>query len=785
MNLLKISLRNLLKNKLQASIHIIGLTVGLTAVICIALYLQNELSYDNFHVKDHQLYRIGMKVFRQGTQLTDGHFFTPPMGPAMKEELAGVKNYTRYKSPVEVYFSAYEKSLKVNKVLYADSSFFSLFSFPLIAGNPANALTTPYSLVLTESTASRLFGTSDVLGEIVQLNNGEELQITAIAADPPANSHIEFKALIAFSTLYKDPGNFMDWKGGEQYVTYIQLDENADPTAIEQQFPAFLWRHINQEYANYNLRLEANLQPLPAIHLHHNAYAASLRMNLYILAVVALLILIIACINFINISTAWAVNRAKEVGVRKVLGASRMALGRQFMGETFLIIGIAFILSLFLVEAVLPLAPRLFGKPIFVPEVFQWTTTGGLLLLLVLVGLGAGSYPAFYMTSFDAVKVLKGLHTGTRKSKFRNGLVIFQFAVSTILIISTLVITQQLNFTKNKMLGFDKENILVLPLVGAEVQSKVKALKQALKKSPNIVSTAACSQTPGKGFTQNGYRPEGMEDPVLIKVVHVDDDFYQLFDLELTEGRVLSIDKPGDRQAYLINESLAQQLDWKQPIGKKISRDGEHQVVGVIKDFHFASLHKPIEPLIITCSPYQDQFDYLAVKLAAGNIEAGIQATQAAWKQVFPNQVADYWFLDDEIQQIYDSEQRLQKAFLGFSGLSIFIALMGIFGLITYAVEQRTKEIGIRKVLGASVIGIIGLLSKNFLKLVGFSIILAAPLAYFFMEKWLQHFAYRIDIHWGVFVIAGILAILVAFLTVSFQSVRAALVNPVQSLRRE
>ena len=785
MNLLKISLRNLLKNKLQTSIHIIGLAVGLTAVICIALYLQNELSYDNFHVKDHQLYRIGMKAFRQGTQLTDGHFFTPPMGPAMKEELAGVKNYTRYKSPVEAYFSSYEKSLKINKVLYADSTFFSLFSFPLIAGNPAKALTTPYSLVLTESTANRLFGTSDVLGEIVQLNNGEELQITAIAADPPANSHIEFKALIAFSTLYKDPRNFMGWNGGGQYITYIQLDENADPTAIEQQFPAFLWRHINQEYANYNLRLEAHLQPLPAIHLHHNAYAASLRMNLYILAIVALLILIIACINFINISTAWAVKRAKEVGVKKVLGASRMALGRQFMGETFLIIGIAFILSLFLVEAVLPLVPRLFGKPIFVPEVFQWTTTGGLLLLLVLVGLGAGSYPAFYMTSFDAVKVLKGLHTGTRKSKFRNGLVIFQFAVSTILIISTLVITQQLNFTKNKMLGFDKENILVLPLVGTEVQSKVKALKQALKKSPNIVSTAACSQTPGKGFTQNGYRPEGMEDPVLIKVVHVDDDFYQLFDLELAEGRVLSIDKPRDRQAYLINESLAQQLDWKQPIGKKISRDGEHQVVGVIKDFHFASLHKPIEPLIITCSPYQDQFDYLAVKLAAGNIEAGIQATQAAWKQVLPHQVADYWFLDDEIEQIYDSEQRLQKAFLGFSGLSIFIALMGIFGLITYAVEQRTKEIGIRKVLGASVIGIIGLLSKNFLKLVGVSIILAAPLAYFFMEKWLQHFAYRIDIQWWVFVIAGILAILVAFLTVSFQSVRAALVNPVKSLRSE
>ena len=784
-NNLKTAIRNLWKNKLHSAINITGLSVGLAAVMCIAIYLQNEWSFDRFHVQEDQLFRVGMKAFREGALLTDGHVFTPPIGPAMRDELSGVKNYTRYNTMRDAYFSTGEKSLKTEKVSYADSSFFSLFSFPLLEGHADNALAPPNSLVLTESMAMRLFGQAEVVGRTVQLNNGDELKVTAVAADPPVNSHIQFEALISFSTLYRDPQNYMGWNGGEQYITFVQLDENTAPADVEEQLPAFMWRHINEDYAAHNLRLEASLQPLPEIHLKYNPYSSSLRTNLYVIGAMAILILIIACINFINISTARAGQRAMGVGVRKVLGASRISLGKMFLGEAFLLIGIAFFLSLLLVEAVLPFMSGLFGKALHVPAVFQLSTAGGLLLLLVLVGIGAGSYPSLYLASFDAVKTLKGLRNSPGKPRFRKGLVVFQFAISTALIISTLVIAEQLNFIKSKTLGFEKENVVVIPLVGTDVQNKVGALKQVLQQSPQIVGAAACSEVPGRGFTQNGYRPEGMEEPLLIKVVDVDDDYFDLFGLELKEGRLLSANKPGDQQAYLINETLANQLKWERPIGKTIARNGDHTVVGLVKDFHYASLHQPIEPLIVTSSPWQGRFDYLAVKLAAGRLDQGIQATRQAWQKVNANIPMDFRFLDDNLNQIYASEQRLNVAFFWCSGLSIFIALLGIFGLTTYSVEQRRKEIGIRKVLGATVVGVVGLLSKDFLRLVFLSFLIASPMAYYFMENWLTDFAYHIDISWQVFTLSGLMAVVIAFLTVGFLSVKAALANPVDSLRNE
>ncbi|MEO1260982.1 MAG: ABC transporter permease [Bacteroidota bacterium] len=784
-NNLKTAIRNLRRNKLHSAINIVGLSVGLAAVMCIAIYLQNEWSFDRFHVQSDQLYRVGIKAFREGTLLTDGHVFTPPIGPAMRDELAGIKNYTRYSTIRDAYFSTGDKSLKVEKVSYADSTFFSLFSFPLLEGHAGSALAKPNSLVLAESMAMRLFGETEIVGRTVQLNNGDELHVAAVAADPPINSHIQFEALISFSTLYQDPGNYMDWNGGEQYITFVQLGENATPEDIEEQLVPFMWRHINEDYAAHNLRIEGSLQPLSEIHLAYNPYSLSLRTNLYVIGAMAFLILIVACINFINITTALAGQRAMEVGVRKVLGASRASLGRLFLGEAFLLIGIAFLMSLLLVEAALPFMPNLIGKPLNVPAFFQLSTAGGLLLLLVIVGIGAGSYPSWYLASFDAVKTLKGARRSTGRPQFRQGLVVFQFAFSIALIISTLIIGEQLNFIKTKTLGFDKENVVVVPLVGADVQSKVSALKQELQQSPQVAGAAACSEVPGRGFTQNGYRPEGMDEPLLIKVVDVDEDYFDLFGLELKEGRFLSNNKPGDQQAYLINETLANRLGWEQPIGKIITRNDDHTVVGLVKDFHYATLHQPIEPLIVTSSPWQGRFDFLAIKLTAGHLDQGIQAIRQAWQKVHAGVPMDYRFLDDDLNQIYEFERRLSTAFLWCSGLSIFVALLGIFGLTTYSVEQRRKEIGIRKVLGATTAGLVGLLSKDFLKLVVVAFVIASPLAYYSMENWLTAFAYRIEISWGTFVLAGMVASVIASLTVGFQSVKAALANPVKSLRSE
>lgn len=784
-NYLKLTFRNLFKNKLHSFINMMGLTIGLSATLCIIIYLQNELQQDNFHQHKDQLYRIGMKSFRQGSVLTDGHIFTPPIGPAMKEELAGVENYTRYSTSREAYFSIEQNALKIEKLCYADSTFFSLFSFPALEGDPTQSLVRPYSLVLTESTANRLFGSSEVLGKTVRLNNSKDLQITAVIADLPATSHIKFEALVSFSTLYQNPENHMGWNGGGQYITYVKLDQKTNPATVEQQFPTFLWRHINEKYAAFNLRLEANLQALPNIHFYHNPYSASLRTNLYIIGAMALLILVIACINFINLSTARAGRRAREVGVRKVLGATQAALRWQFLGEAFLLTSIAFVVSLLLVEAAVPLLPHIFGMSIDVTAFFNWTSIGGLFLLLLFVGICAGLYPAMHLAAFETAKTLKGRPSKSGGSGFRKGLMVFQFIVSTILIISTLVISEQLSFTNAKSLGFDKENVLVLPLLGEEIQEKIDLLKQSLKKTPKVLASAACSQPPGKGFTQNGYRPEEIEEPMLIKVVDVDDDYFKVFDLEMVEGRQLSIDKAGDQQAYLINETLAKQLDWQNAIGKNIRRDGDHQVIGVVKDFHFASLYQPIEPLIITCTPLQGRFDFLAVKLAKGDLNQGVQAVQQAWKSVFPDVPMDYWFLDDSITQLYYSEQRLKDAFLGCSSLAIFIALMGIWGLLTYSVEQRKKEIGIRKVLGASVVGIVKMLSTDFIKLILIALFIASPLAYYFMDKWLADFAYRINMQWWMFIVAGIATLVIALVTVGVQSIKAALANPIQALRSD
>ncbi|MEZ4896135.1 MAG: ABC transporter permease [Saprospiraceae bacterium] len=783
--LLKSTWRNLQKNKLQSAINMTGLAVAIAMVLCIGLYIQYERSYDAFHVKNDRLYRIGFQSYEQGELAFESPEFTPPIGPACLAELSGVANYTRYSTPESGYISQGEKAVKVNELLYADSTFFDLFTFELIAGNKRHLLDIPYQVVLTASTARRLLGSTDVVGTIIQMNFDHELEVSGIVADPPENSSIQFNALVSFETLYKDPHNYLGWNGGMRYITFLELGPHITRASVEKQFPDFMWKHINQEYSQVNERFDAFLQPVATLHLWNNPESTTLRRNLYYLAAMALFMMVIACINFVNQATAQAAKRAREVGVRKTLGASRSNLTRQFIGETTLMIFIASLLGFLLAWEFLPVLPRLFGKSMPTGTLLSWQSAGILTGAMAITILGAGMYPSFFLASFKPVKSLKGDGRSSRHSGLRNVLVIVQFTTSMILIISTFIISRQIRFTENASLGFEKENILVIPLLGASSQDKLLPLETSIRQLPQVAAVAACSEPPGKGFTANGYLPEGMKDPMLIKVVDVDDGFIDLFGLQVVRGRALSREQPGDRQDYLINETLADRLHWEQPLGKFIERNGSHTVKGVVEDFHFASLHDPVEPLIITYAPGQDRYDNLIVKLRKGDLHQAVVAVQEAWKTVLPDVPMDHWFLDDAINQIYQTDRRLRLAITWSSALSILIALLGILGLTTFSVEQRIKEIGVRKVLGASTSSIVMLFARNYFWLVGAALLVAGPVTFIIMQKWLAGFAYRVGIPWWTFPAAGSLAFLFALMVVAYVSIKASWSHPAHSLRIE
>ncbi|MBK7869993.1 MAG: ABC transporter permease [Saprospiraceae bacterium] len=784
-NYFKIAIRSLLKNRLYSLINVLGLAIGLAAVIMILLYIQLQLNYDNFHANADEIYRVSIMTHHADAESEDSYVFTPPIGPAMKAEFPEVKNYTRISTSRPAYIAVGDKSLKVKEISYADSTFFDVFSFKVEVGNPQQMLAAPYSIVLTESTAQQLFGDEVPFGKTVKIDNQQTYQVSGVVADPPANSHLQFQALISFSTLFYEPNTYLDWNGGNQYITYVQLQESAAPESLQSKFSDFMWRHINESYANYGLRLEAYLQPLHDIHLKYNEYSKNLRTNLYIFGAVGLLILFIACVNFINLTTARAIWRTKEVGVRKVLGAYRKNLIAQFLGESFLLSFLGLLLAIIFAKVATPLYEQILGEDVHLASAFNWMTAVGILLILLLVGLVAGSYPAFYLSSLEAIQSLKHNQSGQKRQGIRNGLVVLQFTISIALIICTLVVNRQLDFTKRKSLGFDKENVLVLPLVGNDTQDKYATLKQELSRLPRVLGVAGSSEVPGGGFTSNGYVPEGMEQPMMINVVDIDEAFLKTFGLEMLQGRAFSEDRATDEEAFLVNETLAKTLGWNEPLGKIINRSGEHPIIGVVKDFNFATLHDKIAPLILTNKPWENRFSFLSLKIAPGSFADVMPSVEQAWREVLPQAPFDGWFLDESIHQLYQSEQRFQTLFLYFSALSIFIALLGILGLATFVIEQRTKEIGIRKVLGADVGSIVTLLSKDFLKLVLIAALISFPIAWWLMNQWLTDFAYRITLEWWMFAIAGVAAILTALFTVGIKAIQAANANPVASLRSE
>jgi len=789
-NYLKIAFRNLLRRKLYSLINVLGLALGMACCLLIILFIQDELSYDRFHEKAEQIYRVA-KIEKRNEGVVNYPLVFPVVAPKLQQDFPEVLNAVRFDPQLSVLVSRENKQFLEQRFFYADSSVFDVFTFPLIKGDPKIALKEPYTLILTEEMAEKYFGSEDPLGQTLSIDNRHDYKITGVLKNIPHNSHMKFDFLASMATEEAENpryGKLWAWS----CYTYLLLPRDYSPSELEKKFPDFILRNRNEQAAK---AWTFYLQPLTKIHLHSNlGYEIEPNSDIkhiYIFSGIGFFILLIACINFMNLATARSSNRAKEVGVRKVLGADRSQLAKQFLGESLVFSFIALPLAVAVVEIVLPAFNALTNKAVTLSSLSHQAASLGLIGVVLLVGIISGSYPAFFLSAFHPSEVLRGkLRAGVKSSFFRRILVVVQFAISIVLIVGTVIIYSQLDFIRNKKLGFDKEHVVVVRIEEPEMQKRYEPFRQDLLQNPGIVSVAGSTCFPGINPNLSPFVPEGAEDkePLKLRHVLVDYDFIRTFGIEVKEGRDFSRDFQTDaKQAFVINESAAQEFGWETSAGKKLTDLdlGSGYVIGVVKDFHFRSKHQKIEPLILSIRPDERYIYFISVKYDQANAREILSFLQKKWKEYSPDRPLDYFFLDENFDKLYRAEERLSQIFSVFSFLAIFIACLGLFGLASFTAEQRTKEIGIRKTLGASAANIVLLLSKEFTKWVIVANALAWPLAYFAMNRWLQNFAYRISIGLWMFFLGAGLALAIAFFTISFQTVRAALANPIDALRYE
>lgn len=778
----------LVKYKVYSVINISGLSIGLACGILILLFVRNELSYDRFHTKQKNLYRVNL-IHEQAGQMTSMAMTVAAIGPSMLQDFPEVMGMARLSSEQDGYFTWQNKHFFTSMISYADSSFFDLFTFKLITGNPKSALTEPFTVVLSEKLAKQMFGDNNPVGEFIRLNNKDNLLVTGVVENTPPNSSIKFNALVSFSSLYKDPNLYLDWDGGYGYYNFIELSEKTILANLEKKFPDFLEKNINYKYQEVGVTVHMFVQSLRDLHLRSNLdydtdTRGSLTMN-YIFLAIALFILAIACINFMNLATARSMKRAKEVGLRKVVGADRKQIIRQFLGESITTSFIALLGAIILIEIFQPEFNRLVNTELHLFRADNIGFIAGIFVLTFGVGLLAGSYPSFFMASYQPVKIIKGdFSVRSGKPVLRNILVVFQFFISSALILFTLLVYSQMKYINKKDLGYDKENVIYLTFHDPQAREKIEILKAEFRNIPGVINAGASTGMPGYGLTSNGYFPEGYEEPMMIHALDVDYDFLDVMKIPLLTGRSFSKDYATDADAFIINETLAKKIGWGDPLGKNIMRDGKHKVIGMIHDFHFTTLHTKIEPLLITMKSW-DGYYYLAIRLAPGNLTNTLDAIEKKWTEVLPNQPFSVEFLDRYIANAYASENNTGETFLYFSLLAIFIACMGLFGLANYSGEQKRKEIGIRKVYGASDRNILTLLSSDFTKWVIVANILAWPLAYWAMDKWLQLFEYRTGISFWIFVLTFCITSVISIITILYQVIHAARANPVETIKYE
>ncbi|GAB3175349.1 ABC transporter permease [Telluribacter humicola] len=806
-NYLKIAWRNLLKNKVNTAINIIGLSIGMVCCILIVMYVSDELSFDRYWPQGERIYRMALER-KYPDRVTKYAIIPSSYAQDVKRELPEVEEVVRlvpFDGDGTGTLMKYQgQVLEEKNVLAADSSFFKVFQVPLLQGHPDQVLSRPNTVVLTKSTAERIFGKKDPVGKTLELVNGPQLEVSGIAEDLPDNVHFRFDFVISLSGFpFVQQENYTSFS----VLTYLLLKPKSDAQVVESKLPALVAKYAAgeiqrsfglsyQEYVKAGNGYYYFLQPVRSIHLDSNL-EAELRPNgnrkvVYIFSVIAVFVLLIACINFMNLATARSSERAREVGIRKALGSHRSQLASQFLTESVMMSFFSFLLSLLLVGVLLPSFNNLAGKQLSAQLLLRWDILPLMLLLALLIGLVAGSYPAGVLSSFEPIKVLKGRFMSTRQGHLlRNGLVVFQFSISIILIICTLVVLTQLKYLQDKELGFTKEAVVNLQGTGF-LGPNTEAFKQELGRIAGVQAVGGTNATPGSqgGFFGIIFRQEGQTETVTGRGTVVDDNYLQAMNIKLVAGRSFSRSF-NDSLSVLINEEAMKELGLTDPIGKKLisatnGADVTYTIVGIIKNFHYQSLHQRIAPLFVLNNRWVSRTDNrIVIRIQSEDPQAIIARTEQVWKKYLPEQPFHYTFLESDWGALYRAEQVSQRIFSLFSLLAILIACMGLLGLAIYIIQQRTKEIGIRKVLGATVASIVTLLSMDFMKLVLIALIIAAPVAWYAMDRWLQDFAYRIDIPWWAFVLAGVLAVLIAFLTVSYQSIKAALMNPVKSLRSE
>jgi len=795
-NYLKIAFVNLKKHKAFSFINIVGLAIGIACCILIIAYVFHELSYDKYHEKADEIYRLRSELKISGDHL-DIPKSSPPMADYLVQNYPDVIDAARFRSLGRVPVRYRDNLYYEDRLFFADHSVFDIFTFPMVKGDPQEALKSAYTIVITEDMAKKYFGDADPLGKMLNINNQSDYTVTGVVKNVPRNSHLIFNMLCSFATYAQNNKRDMqNWLSINNY-TYILLQEGYDPKQLEQKFPEMIVKRAGAllKYAKGEMAL--SLQPLKSIHLHSNLMQEisgnSNIVYVYIFSAIALFILAIACINFMNLSTARSASRAQEVGLRKVLGADRGKIIRQFLGESILFSLISLIVALFLVDLFLPLFRSISGIDLSIDYSGNLWLLPGLIGLAVIVGLIAGSYPAFFLSAFQPVRVIKGFFkTGTANSRFRSTLVIVQFTISIVLIVGTIVVFNQLNHMKNRRLGFQKEQTVVIPISDESTSESLRLVKQELKTHTGVLSVAASSHVPGQTTYINPFIPEGfaLDQMQYMGELYIDHDFIPVMGIELADGRNFSPDlKTDTAQSVIINETAVKKFGWDNPVGKTI-RDvsmsqklKKYTVIGVVKDFHMESLHKQIMPLFIGCTTHI--FNSLSVRIRSENIPETISFLRNKMKDIDPFRPFEYVFLDDSFDAQYKAEERLSRVFSYFAILAIFIASLGLFGVASFTAEQRTKEIGIRKVLGASVAGIFVLLSREFTKWVLMANAIAWPIAYFSLHKWLEGFAYRTNITLTAFIVSMAISLVIALLTVSYQAVRTAISNPVDSLRYE
>jgi len=789
-NLFKVAIRNFIRERFYTFLNIIGLSVGITVAMLIVIYVNNELSYDRFHTKADRIHRL-ISHLKLGSNRFDGNSVFPPLALALKSDLPEVELAVRISQPNTMLMRVKDLAFFEERIFYVDPDFFRLFDFKLLAGEPENVLSERYRAVLTPSVAEKYFKTNDwqsIVGQSIQL--GEDVfQVTGIAEDAPVNSHFHYNILVNTESRWQ--GRDETWNS-MNVSTYFLLKDGHKVDEVLSKIPGIIEKR-NPGYsqlANQGIELNFDSQPLTSIHLGSNLQGEfepnSDMTNIYIFGAVALVVLILACVNFINLTTARSSNRAKEVGVRKVLGSVTSQLISQFTLESIIVVAIATLFALGLIELARDPFAMLTGKSISFALLLNPINLIILFLFIVVLGIIAGGYPSLFMASLKPVEVLKGkIRSGFKSSKLRNGLVTMQFLISIVLITATLIVQRQLDFMRSKKLGFDKENVVVVSN-GDQLESR-EAFHNDLLQVPGVISAGASQFQPFSGYDGTvSVTDDDKETRKLINTCHVDYDYASTLKFEMVSGRGFSRDFGSDTSSVVINEVAAEYLFEGNPIGKALyladdTVSRKLTVIGIVKNFNFQSLKNEVTPLVFILG---QNLPYYYVRLNPGNYDESIAAIESLWKR-HSDVSFDYTFYDEKYNSLFVEETKLGNLFSIFTGLALFIACLGLLGLAAYMSEQRNKELSIRKVLGASIVQIVILLSKDFTKLILIAAVIAFPIAYYISSIWLETYAYRIDLNFGVFVFAGVLVLVVALLTVSYQSIKAAFVNPVDSLKNE